>query len=256
MSERLWPARLGLEVGQRMSHTVASDALLDPAERQIRPVVRARECVLNQCCRVVLSRGIWIEPRLQVNEVRKHRMLGHRHARSLPEGSPPVPPRGMVGCSDPTAAWSDYRSDSGMSLHLRVADGHNVSVSWFRRGARPQREASAVVRGPHDDPSLTDEQLIVQRTQWFETYAAQKNVFAPSSDGPYSCPCCGHVTLAERGGYEICEECGWEDDGQDDHDSSVVRGGPNGPVSLDDERAAYVAGGGVRGDHVPPGPPA
>lgn len=33
-------------------------------------------------------------------------------------------------------------------------------------------------------------------------------------------------------------------------------GGPNGPVSLDDERAAYVAEGGVPAKHVPPAPPA
>lgn len=34
------------------------------------------------------------------------------------------------------------------------------------------------MRGPHDDPSLTDEELTAQRTRWFETYTAQKNVFA------------------------------------------------------------------------------
>lgn len=81
------------------------------------------------------------------------------------------------------------------------------------------------------------------------------NISAPARGTPYTCPCCGHPTLPERGAYDWCDECGWEDDGQDDHDSSVVRGGPNGPVSLDDERAAYVAEGGVRGNHVPPGPP-
>jgi len=30
------------------------------------------------------------------------------------------------------------------------------------------------------------------------------------------CPCCGHLTLRERGGFELCPECDWEDDGQDD----------------------------------------
>jgi hypothetical protein len=113
-----------------------------------------------------------------------------------------------------------------------------------------------VVRGPHDDPSLSDEELIVQRTRWFEAYTSQKNVFADSSGGPYSCPCCGHVTLAERGGYEICSECGWEDDGQDDHDADVVRGGPNGRQSLADARAAYVSEGGTPKSHRPPTDPA
>jgi hypothetical protein len=111
---------------------------------------------------------------------------------------------------------------------------------------------SAVWRGPDDDPSLTDEQLIAQRTAWFETYTSQKNVFASEPGGPYSCPCCGHVTLSERGAYEICRECGWEDDGQDDHDADVVRGGPNGRQSLNDARAAYVRHGGTQLPHQPP----
>ncbi|WP_240918015.1 CPCC family cysteine-rich protein [Phycicoccus sp. HDW14] len=72
------------------------------------------------------------------------------------------------------------------------------------------------------------------------------------SGGPYSCPCCGHVTLAERGGYEICDECGWEDDGQDDHDAEVVRGGPNGRESLASARAAYIGEGGTPLPHRRP----
>lgn len=115
---------------------------------------------------------------------------------------------------------------------------------------------AVVVRGPQDDPSLTDEQLLASRTQWFETYSSQWNVFAPKAGGPYSCPCCGHITLPERGMYEICRECGWEDDGQDDHDAPVVRGGPNGRQSLDDARAAYERDGGARMHHQPPADPA
>ena len=103
---------------------------------------------------------------------------------------------------------------------------------------------------------MTDEELIAQRTGWFETYHAQNNVFANRSGGPYSCPCCGHVTLSERGGYEICGECGWEDDGQDDHDAQVVRGGPNGRESLEEARTAYVNEGGTPLPHRPPADPA
>jgi hypothetical protein len=47
-----------------------------------------------------------------------------------------------------------------------------------------------------------------------------------------TCPCCRHRTLEERAGFEICVECGWEDDGQDDADADIVRGGPNGQLSL------------------------
>ena len=46
-------------------------------------------------------------------------------------------------------------------------------------------------------------------------------------DDAHACPCCGHRTLAERAGFEICSVCFWEDDGQDDVDAHVDRGGPN-----------------------------
>src|SRR5712671_3874409 len=90
-----------------------------------------------------------------------------------------------------------------------------------------------VRRHPNDDPRMTDEELLARRKAWFDFYSLQGNVFAPPSGEKYTCPCCGHTTLDERGAYEICSECGWEDDGQDDHDSDVVRGGPNGSLSLD-----------------------
>jgi hypothetical protein len=48
----------------------------------------------------------------------------------------------------------------------------------------------------------------------------------------YRCPCCRYKTLHGRGQYEICKVCFWEDDGQDDHDASDVRGGPNYELSL------------------------
>ena len=34
--------------------------------------------------------------------------------------------------------------------------------------------------------------------------------------GMIACACCGHATLSERGVYQICPVCFWEDDGQDD----------------------------------------
>ena len=116
-------------------------------------------------------------------------------------------------------------------------------------------EKRPVVRGPSDDASVDDDELVARRVAWFEWYTSRRNVSAPDDGGPYSCPCCGHLTLSERGGYEICDECGWEDDGQDDHDSRTVRGGPNGSLSLDDARAAYLAGGGRAQSHRPPADP-
>ncbi|WP_440533068.1 CPCC family cysteine-rich protein [Variovorax sp. YR566] len=64
----------------------------------------------------------------------------------------------------------------------------------------------------------------------------------PSEKPGLSCPCCRHLTLAERGGFEICPVCFWEDDGQDD-DATVVRGGPNGSLSLKQARENFKACG-------------
>jgi hypothetical protein len=39
----------------------------------------------------------------------------------------------------------------------------------------------------------------------------------------FACPCCGFLTLSERGIFIVCPVCYWKDDGQDDHDSHEVR---------------------------------
>jgi len=57
-----------------------------------------------------------------------------------------------------------------------------------------------------------------------------------------ACPCCGYLTLPSRGWYEICPVCGWEDDGQDDHDADENRGAPN-KVSLVQARENFRAFG-------------
>lgn len=60
---------------------------------------------------------------------------------------------------------------------------------------------------------------------------------------PVACPCCRFLTLSERGGFELCPVCDWEDDGQDDQDAHVVRGGPNGVLSLEEARRNFAAFG-------------
>lgn len=81
------------------------------------------------------------------------------------------------------------------------------------------------------------------RRRWFEQYAQMlewRSVVAGPDGGPYRCPCCRSVTLAERGGFEICPVCFWEDDGQDDADADIVRGGPNGSLSLTQARENHA----------------
>ncbi len=56
------------------------------------------------------------------------------------------------------------------------------------------------------------------------------------------CPCCGYPTLEERGSYEICLICNWEDDDQDDDDADQILGGPNGNISLETARRDFEQG--------------
>ena len=55
-----------------------------------------------------------------------------------------------------------------------------------------------------------------------------------------SCPCCGYATLRERGAFQICPVCFWEDDGQDEEDADDVRGGPNSTLSLTAGRRNFI----------------
>lgn len=56
---------------------------------------------------------------------------------------------------------------------------------------------------------------------------------------PLRCPCCRNKTLMQRGEFDICPVCFWEDDGQDDDDALDVRGGPNGDLSLAEGQLNY-----------------
>ena len=80
------------------------------------------------------------------------------------------------------------------------------------------------------------------KRQWFEQYVTRSggSIIEPEKDGfLYTCPCCGYPTLTERGGYDICCLCNWEDDGQDDPHAHEVWGGPNGRYSLAEARTNF-----------------
>lgn len=57
------------------------------------------------------------------------------------------------------------------------------------------------------------------------------------------CLCCGNRTLTAPGVFELCPVCWWQDDGQDEADADVVRGGANGLLSLTAARANFLAYG-------------
>jgi hypothetical protein len=61
----------------------------------------------------------------------------------------------------------------------------------------------------------------------------------------YRCPCCTFKTLHGRGHFEACPVCFWEDDGQDEAELDVVRGGPNADLSLRMAKANFARFGAV-----------
>ena len=65
-----------------------------------------------------------------------------------------------------------------------------------------------------------------------------------------ACPCCDHLTLAERGAWHVCPVCLWEDDGQDERTADECRGGPNGMLSLMAARANYRSFGACERRHL------
>lgn len=66
------------------------------------------------------------------------------------------------------------------------------------------------------------------------------NTVLSAEGGPYACPCCGFVTLPQRGAHDLCPVCYWEDDGQDDQDADVVRRRPNAGLSLTAARSNFL----------------
>jgi hypothetical protein len=69
-----------------------------------------------------------------------------------------------------------------------------------------------------------------QRRNLFDKYLTEKKIELNT------CPGCGYPTLTERGGYEICCVCNWEDDNQDDKEADEIWGGPNYELSLTENR--------------------
>lgn len=58
-----------------------------------------------------------------------------------------------------------------------------------------------------------------------------------------ACPCCGRDTLDDRGQFDICVVCWWEDAGQDNESADEAFGGPNENISLSRARANFLIHG-------------
>jgi hypothetical protein len=75
------------------------------------------------------------------------------------------------------------------------------------------------------------------RRACFEAYLTRR---PPEAGERCTCPCCAYPTLPDRGHYEICSLCNWEDDNQDDPDADQVWGRPNSDYSLSEARRNFA----------------
>ena len=79
-------------------------------------------------------------------------------------------------------------------------------------------------------------------------------IWAPRELPHIPCPCCGYKTIGEKGGYEICEICGWEDEHYEYSNPDRMSGGANGDYSLTEARKNFELSGSMYrdGDHRKP----
>lgn len=164
--------------------------------------------------------------------------------------------RGEIPLRQPThpgALLADILPDTGMTL-AELADATGVPLPQLENITKETAPITADVAekiGAHfgDGPSIW---LRMQAAYdvWGKLNAAAQEP-AESMEYPtvhephhenvsYQCPCCKCLTLQERGGYEICPVCFWEDDGQDDPYADQASGGANGETSLTQGRTNYA----------------
>ncbi|WP_186774363.1 CPCC family cysteine-rich protein [Chitinophaga pinensis] len=88
---------------------------------------------------------------------------------------------------------------------------------------------------------MTDDEILAafsERRTIYDTYLQANGIEL------CTCPGCGFPSLTDRGEFEICIICFWEDDGQDDNEGSILSGlfeelqlsGPNDKLSLRENR--------------------
>ena len=72
-----------------------------------------------------------------------------------------------------------------------------------------------------------------------ETLREDEVFILPLKRFMHKCPVCGYRTLLSRGSFEICGECGWEDEGVDDDDAEQPFGA-NGDCTIREYREEYL----------------
>ena len=82
--------------------------------------------------------------------------------------------------------------------------------------------------------------MMVSDEQYLDKVAAAESPRV-ARDGLFACPCCDDYCVTEAGGFEICENCGWEDDPAQEAQPNL--GGGANRVSLMEARSNYHSNG-------------
>lgn len=116
-----------------------------------------------------------------------------------------------------------------------LATGHGTNakdVDLFRQEQDELFEYSyGVICGDMIDNQESLMQLLPDELKREKAFILPLHVFR------YPCPVCGNKTLQWRGMFDICDECGWEDDGTDDEDEETS---PNGDYTIQTYRNKYM----------------
>src|SRR5690349_12959899 len=115
----------------------------------------------------------------------------------------------------------------GDQLETMTLEAWSDAPGWdaLDAGVRAEFERGALDHSPMDpryDPVLLvwlRWDLDRSTNGYLEAELRREGLFTTSVAGTepalQACPCCGRATLDERGGYDICRVCWWEDDGSD-----------------------------------------
>lgn len=144
-----------------------------------------------------------------------------------------VEPTGQVTLSVPETPTSVIERLESLATSRWSGTAQRISLHW---------------KSPPDPPipAVDDRASHLESLDAYVLHLNRNSHRRTRGERPYRCPCCRFFTLNERGDFEICPVCFWEDDGQDDHDSNLVRGGPNYSLSLLQGRRNFAESGASR----------
>ena len=119
-------------------------------------------------------------------------------------------------------------------VQLTSAKREALLLDWHIDAADPEQQLRIALRETYTGVLSSYLQRQIATLGGDDAVVGEPEILEP-------CPCCGYRTLAERGGYDICPVCFWEDDGTSDLD---CRSDPN-RMTLREARANFRRFGAV-----------